>query len=195
MMGYMRSLYKWTISKANHPKAPWFLAFVSFIESSIFPIPPDIILILMIISNKAKSWIYAIICTVSSVLGGIVGYLIGAFFFQTIGIFILETYNLIENFDEIKSYYYKYGIWIVIIGGLTPFPYKLITITSGFFYLNFPIFILMSFISRGARFFIVAILLWYFGPSIKIYIEKHLNKLIILFLFLLIAGFFIIKLL
>ena len=191
----MRSLYKWTISKANHPKAPWFLAFVSFIESSVFPIPPDIILILMIISNRAKSWIYAIICTVSSVLGGVVGYLIGAFFFKTIGIFILETYNLIENFDEIKNYYYKYGIWIVIIGGLTPFPYKLITITSGFFYLNFPIFILMSFISRGARFFIVAILLWYFGPSIKIYIEKHLNKLIILFLFLLITGFFIIKLL
>ena len=191
----MRSLYRWTMAKANHPKASWFLAFISFIESSIFPIPPDIILILMIISNRAKSWIYAIICTTSSVLGGVIGYFIGAFFFQTIGLFILETYNLIENFDEIKNYYYKYGLWIVIIGGLTPFPYKLITITSGFFSLNLPIFILMSFISRGGRFFIVTLLLWYFGPSIKTYIEKHLNKLMILFLFFLIAGFFIIKIL
>jgi len=195
MTKYIDSLYQWTMAKASHPKSSWFLAFISFIESSIFPIPPDIILILMVISNRAKSWIYAIICTVSSVLGGIIGYLIGAFFFGTIGVFILETYNLIDNFDEIKNYYYKYGIWIVLIGGLTPFPYKLITISSGFFSLSLPIFILMSFVSRGTRFFIVTLLLWYFGPSIKVYIEKHLSKLTILFLLLLIAGFLLIKLL
>ena len=168
----MRSLYKWTISKANHPKAPWFLAFVSFIESSVFPIPPDIIMIPMILSNRSKAWIYATICTASSILGGIVGYLIGVLFFDTVGSIILNTYNLFDNFNEFKNYYEEYGLWIVLGGGFTPFPYKLVTIASGVFALNFPIFILMSCLSRGGRFFMVAGLLWYFGPSIKTYIER-----------------------
>ena len=182
------------MAKAGHSRAPWFLAFFSFIESSVFPIPPDIIMIPMILSNRSKAWIYATICTASSILGGIVGYLIGVLFFDTVGSIILNAYNLFDNFNEFKNYYEEYGLWIVLGGGFTPFPYKLVTIASGVFSLNFPIFILMSCLSRGGRFFMVAGLLWYFGPSIKTYIEKHLNILTSIFLLLLIAGFVLIKL-
>lgn len=164
------------MTKASHPRASWFLAFFSFIESSFFPIPPDVIMIPMILSNRSKAWVYATICTVSSVLGGLVGYLIGVFFFDTIGSLILETYNLFENFHELKIYYEKYGLWIVLGGGVSPFPYKLITIASGVFVLNLPIFIFASCLSRGGRFFILAGLLWYFGAPIKVFIEKHLIK-------------------
>ena len=193
-MEYMRSLYNWTISKAQNPKAKWFLAFVSFIESSFFPIPPDVILIPMILSNRNKAWLYSLICTLSSVLGAVLGYLIGFFFFETIGTIIIETYNLISDFNNIKNYYDQYGVWLVLAGGFSPFPYKLITITSGFFNLNFPLFILVSFVARGARFFLIAILLWYYGPKIRLLIEKNLGKFSLLFILLLILGFTLIKL-
>jgi len=152
-MKYINSLYFWTIKYSGHKNASWFLAFVSFIESSIFPIPPDIIMIPMILSNRRKAFIYALICTISSVLGGILAYFIGFFLFDTIGKFILETYNLNEGFNGFRDYYDQYGIWIVLGGGFTPFPFKLITLASGFFALNFPLFVIMSIISRGGRFF------------------------------------------
>ena len=190
-MKYINFLYKWTLTKASHPKAPRVLAIISFIESSIFPIPPDIILIPMILSKQTKAWFYAFICTTFSVLGGICGYLIGSFLFDSIGILILQAYNFIENFELFKNYYNQYGVLIVLGGGFTPFPYKLITIASGAFELNFPLFIIMSIISRGGRFFLIAALLWYFGQSARIFIENHLGKISIVF-FIFLIGFYII---
>ncbi|MBI29251.1 MAG: hypothetical protein CFH21_00489 [Alphaproteobacteria bacterium MarineAlpha5_Bin11] len=193
-MKYINSLYFWTIKYSGHKNASWFLAFVSFIESSIFPIPPDIIMIPMILSNRRKAFIYALICTISSVLGGILAYFIGFFLFDTIGKFILETYNLNEGFNGFRDYYDQYGIWIVLGGGFTPFPFKLITLASGFFALNFPLFVIMSIISRGGRFFLIAILLWFYGDAIREFIEKNLGKLTIIFFLLLVGGFTLIKL-
>lgn len=194
-MKYINSLYNWTLAKAAHPKAHWFLAIVSFIESSIFPIPPDVILIPMILSKRSKAWYYAIICTISSVMGALVGYFIGVFLFDTIGNIILEIYNYNEEFKEINKFYQQHGILLVFGGGFTPFPYKLITIASGVFGLSLPLFILASIISRGGRFFILALLLWYFGPLSKKFIEKHLGKLTIIFFLLFLVGFGLIKLL
>ena len=135
-MNIIRKIYDWTLKKANHPKAVWFLSLISFLESSFFPIPPDVILIPMIIANKFKAWWYATICTISSVIGGVLGYCIGAFFYSTIGIIILEYYSLGDQFINFESLYNKHGAWIVLGAGFTPFPFKFITIASGFFHLN-----------------------------------------------------------
>ena len=148
-MKIFKNFYNWTLNKASHPKAVWFLSFISFIESSFFPIPPDIILIPMIIANKLKAWWYAFICTISSVLGGFLGYLIGAFFYSSIGIFIINSYGLENQFDSFQNWYNQYGIFIVLAGGFTPFPYKFITIASGVFNLNLFLFIFAAIISRG----------------------------------------------
>lgn len=192
-MNILKKFYNWTLSKANHPKASWFLSFISFIESSVFPIPPDIILIPMILANKFKAWWYAFVCTISSVLGGIVGYFIGAFFYSTIGIIIINYYSLETQFDAFELWYNKFGFWFVIAGGFTPFPYKFITIASGVFHLNIILFIISAFISRGLRFFLLALLLKLFGEWIKNFIDKYFNIIIILFFILFFGGFFILK--
>ena len=194
-MKYTNSLYKWTLQKANHKNASAFLAFVSFIESSIFPVPPDIILIPMVLLKRKKTWFYAFICTISSVLGAMIGYCIGAFLYETVGRFIIDSYNLNDSFLEFKNYYMQYGIWLVLLGGFTPFPYKLITISSGVFLLNFPLFILMSIVSRGFRFFSVAGILWYFGPKMQKFIEKHFGKFTLIFFFMLVLSYALIKIL
>ena len=141
-MNILRKLYDWTLNKANHPKSHWFLALISFAESSFFPIPPDIILIPMIIANRLKCYWYAFICTLSSVLGGIAGYCIGSFFYASLGILILKYYGLEAQFIDFESLYNKNGIWIVLGASFTPFPFKLITIASGVFHLNIFLFIL-----------------------------------------------------
>ena len=140
-MNLIRKLYDWTLDKAGHPKAPWFLVLISFIESSFFPIPPDIILVPMIIAKQVKAWTYAFICTVSSVIGGVAGYCIGYFFFTHIGTLIVEYYALSDQFNSFEVYYNQYGMWIVLGAGFTPFPFKFITIASGFFNLNIFLFI------------------------------------------------------
>tara|TARA_Y100000590_G_scaffold469930_1_gene660765 strand:- start:1393 stop:1971 length:579 start_codon:yes stop_codon:yes gene_type:complete len=189
----LKKLYNWTLEKANHPKAGWFLSLISFIESSVFPIPPDIILIPMILANKLKAWWYAFICTLSSVLGGITGYLIGAFFYTTIGILIISYYGLENKFEEFNSLYNDWGFWIVLAGGFTPFPYKFITIASGVFNLNIYLFILSAIISRGFRFFLLAFLLRIFGEWIKEMIDKYFNILAFLFFILFFGGIFLLK--
>jgi len=193
-MKYSNFLYNWTLKKASHRNASWILAFVSFIESFIFPIPPDIILIPMVLSKKEKALRNAFICSVSSVLGAMIGYLIGFLLYDNVGKIIIETYNLSNNFNTYKNYYDKFGIWIILFGGFTPFPYKLITIASGLFALNFPLFIVFSLISRSLRFFIIAFLLLYFGPKIKIFVETNFGKLTFIFFFLLILSYALIKL-
>ena len=142
-MNLIRKLYDWTLDKAGHPKAPWFLVLISFTESSFFPIPPDIILVPMIIAKQVKAWTYAFICTVSSVIGGVAGYCIGYFFFTNIGTLIVEYYDLSDQFNSFEVYYNQYGMWIVLGAGFTPFPFKFITIASGFFNLNIFLFIVL----------------------------------------------------
>ena len=190
-----RNLYNWTLNKASQKNAKWFLSIISFAESSFFPIPPDIILIPMVLAEKSKAYLYALICTLSSVVGGIFGYLIGLLLFNSIGILVISFYHLDEQIIQFKNYYNSYGAWIVVIAGFTPFPFKVITIASGLFQLNFIIFIICSLLSRGARFYLVSSLLYFFGDKIKIFIDKYFNFLTILFFILLIGGIFFIKLL
>jgi membrane protein YqaA with SNARE-associated domain len=189
----LRRAYDQTMELAAHRNAPWALAGVSFIESSVFPIPPDVMLIPMVLAERRKAWLYAAICTVASVLGGVFGYLIGYFLFETLGQAILSFYGYMDAFESFAQRYNEYGAWIVFIAGVTPFPYKVITIASGVTQLNFLVFMLASVAARGLRFFVVAGLLYWFGPPIKKFIEDYLGILSVLFVVLLIGGFVLIK--
>jgi len=194
-MNILRNLYNWTLDKASHKKASWFLVLVSFAESSFFPIPPDILLIPMILAKRLKTWFYALICTLSSVAGGLAGYAIGIFFYASIGSAIVELYGLSNSFNLFEDYYNQYGIWIVLGGGFTPFPFKFIAITSGVFNLNIFLFVIVAMIARGLRFYFIATLLFIFGNAIKKLIDKYFNLLVSLFFILLIGSILIIKLL
>ncbi len=187
----LRGLYDWTIRLSGHRHAPWGLAVVSFVESSVFPIPPDVVLIPMVLSERKKAWAYATICTVASVVGGIFGYAIGYFLFDTLGQSILNFYGYQDAFASFAARYNDYGVWIVLIAGFTPFPYKVITIASGVTQLNFLVFMLASIVARGARFFAVAGLLWWFGPPIRAFIDRYFGLLSFLFMALLIGGFIV----
>ncbi len=189
----LRRLYDWTLSLADHPHALWVLALVSFVESSVFPIPPDILIIPMVLAARDKAWRIAGVCTVASVLGGMAGYGIGYFLYEQVGRPLLEMYGYDAKFGAFKDYYNNWGAWAVFIAGVTPFPYKVITILSGVTALSVPIFIVSSILARGVRFFVVAGLLWRFGAPIRVFIEKHLNALAVLFCILLAAGFVLIK--
>ncbi len=194
-MNILRKLYNWTLDKASHRKASWFLVLVSFAESSFFPIPPDILLIPMVLAKRLRAWFYALICTLSSVVGGLAGYAIGYFFYTNIGSSIVKLYGLSDSFNLFESYYNQYGIWIVLGAGFTPFPFKFITIASGVFNLNIILFIIVAIIARGLRFYLIASLLYIFGNVIKNLIDKYFNLLVSLFFILLIGSIMIIKLL
>ena len=189
----IRRLYDWTLSLSAHPRALWALAAVSFVESSFFPIPPDILMIPMILAAPARAWLIALVATVSSVLGGMFGYFIGAVLFDTLGQAIFDFYGKADAVESFNARFNEYGAWAVLIAGMTPFPYKVITIMSGWTGLSLPVFIASSIIARGARFFIVAGLLWKFGEPIRIFIEKYLGILFTLFLVLLFGGFYAIR--
>lgn len=185
----LRSLYDWTLSLAANRHALWALAFVAFIESSVFPIPPDVLMIAMIVATPSRAFLIATIATVSSVAGGLAGYWIGYGAFETIGRPVLEFYGKEAYFAEFTERYNEWGAWAVLIGGVTPFPYKVITILSGATGLSLPVFIISSLFARALRFFIVAALLWKFGAPIRDFIEKRLGLLFTLFMILLIGGF------
>ena len=185
----LRKLYDWTMGLAAGPRAPWALGGVSFIESSVFPIPPDTLLIPMVIAKRDKAWIYAAICTITSVLGGLFGYFIGAVLFQQVAEPILAFYGYADKFSSFTERYNEWGVWIVLIAGLTPFPYKVITIASGATGLSLPVFIIASIVARGARFFILAALLYWLGPPIRDFIEKRLGLVFTIAMALLIGGF------
>ncbi|MEO9629362.1 YqaA family protein [Roseibium sp.] len=191
----LRRLYDWTLSLASGPRAPAALGTVSFVESSFFPIPPDILLIPMVIARKEKAWFLALLCTVTSVLGGLAGYMIGSFLFQQVAEPILGFYGYLDKFESFSEIFNAWGWWFVFIAGLTPFPYKVITIASGAAGLSLPIFLVASIVSRGIRFFVVAALLYFFGPPIRDFIEKRLGLMFTLFVVLLVGGFVLIKLL
>ena len=192
-MNFLKRTYNWTLEKAQHKNAKWYLSLISFAESSFFPIPPDILLIPMALASKAKALFYAFICTLFSVLGGILGYAIGYFFYNSVGIYIVEFYHLENSFNIFESYYKECGILIVLGAGITPFPYKFITIASGVFGLNIFLFIIVSIIGRGLRFYLIAILLYFFGEKIKLIIDKYFNILTIVFFILLVGSVFIIR--
>lgn len=189
----LRGLYDWTMNLAAHRHALWALALVSFIESSVFPIPPDIMLIPMVLAARQKAWTIAFVCTVASVLGGYAGYGIGFFLFETVGRPLLEFYGYGGKFADFQAYYNEWGAWIVGGAGLTPFPYKVITIASGVTSLDPVVFGVASILSRGLRFFIVAALLWKFGEPIRAFIEKNLGILATVFFVFLFGGFLLIK--
>ena len=192
-MNFLKKTYNWTLEKAQHKNAKWYLSLISFAESSFFPIPPDILLIPMALASKANAIFYAFICTLFSVLGGILGYAIGYFFYNSVGIYIVDFYHLENSFNIFESSYKEFGILIVLGAGITPFPYKFITIASGVFGLNIFLFIIVSIIGRGLRFYLIAILLYFFGEKIKLIIDKYFNILTILFFILLVGCVFIIR--
>lgn len=189
----IRKLYDWTMGLAAHRRAPGALFGVSFIESSFFPVPPDLMLIPMVLADRSKAWWFATIATIGSVLGGVFGYAIGYFLYDTIGQPLFEFYGYAEKFASFRDRYNDYGAWIVFFAGVTPFPYKVITIASGATSLNFAVFIVASVVARALRFFIVAGLLYWFGPPIRDFIEKRLGLVLTVFTVLLIGGFIAIK--
>lgn len=189
----LRRLYDWTMAQAVTPHAMWTLALVAFIESSIFPIPPDILIIPMVLAARQRAWLIATVCTVASVAGGFAGYAIGLFLFDQVAEPILRFYGYMDKFASFQGLYNEWGAWIVFGAGVTPFPYKVITIASGLTGLSLPVFAVASLLSRGLRFFFVAALLWKFGEPIRSFIEAHLGKLATAFFALLIGGFVAIK--
>lgn len=189
----IRRLYDWTLEKARSPASEKWLGVISFAESSFFPIPIDIMLIPMILADRLKAWRLATITLVTSVLGGMAGYLIGALLFEAIGKPIIDFYGYGEKFAAFQGHYDEYGILIVLVAGFTPIPFKVITIASGVVAMNPLVFFLTSIPARGARFFLVAALLWKFGDPIRTFIEKRLGLVTTAFMVLGILGFLALK--
>ena len=189
----IKRLYNWTLALAEAPYALWALGFVAFLESSVFPIPPDILMIPMIIAAPRRAFLIAGVALVASVLGGVFGYFIGWGLFESVGRPVLEFYGKTDNFDAFARTYNEWGAWAVLIAGVTPFPYKVITILSGSTGLSFPVFMVASVIARGLRFFIIAALLWKFGAPIRAFIEKRLGLIFTLCVVGLIGGFYLVK--
>jgi membrane protein YqaA with SNARE-associated domain len=182
--------YHWMLKEAKGPRAVPALAAVSFIESSVFPLPPDLMLIPMCLAERKKAFTFAAICTVASVLGGMLGYAIGYFFYATAGQWILNLYGGAGSwYDTLADLFARYGAAIIMIKGLTPFPFKVLTILSGMVKLNFWVFVAASVVARAGRFFIVAGLLYFFGERIRGFLEKHLDKTLFAFFLLIVAGF------
>src|SRR6201999_3846935 len=189
--GMLRRIYDWCIDAADKPYALWVLGAVAFAESSFFPIPPDIILLPMSVAQPKRAWLFAGVCTIASVLGGILGYTIGALLYDSLGNWLIQLYHLGDKVETFREGYAKWGALIILLKGITPIPYKLVTITSGFAGYNIWLFILLSIITRGARFFIEAIVLNRWGDWIRARLERHLPLFVILFLVVLVAGFVI----
>ncbi|NOS35464.1 MAG: DedA family protein [Deltaproteobacteria bacterium] len=191
----MKRLYDWVLSWAHTPYGSVALFVLAFAESSFFPIPPDVLLIALAISIPARSFRYALICSVGSLLGGMFGYLIGYMFMGGVGDRIIEIYHFRDNYEYIQKLYREYDAWAVGIAGFTPIPYKVFTITAGAFKIDFWVFAIASAVSRGARFFIVGGIIYYYGESIKRFIDRYFNILSIAFVVILITGFAAVKLL
>ncbi len=189
----LRALYDKTLEWSAHRHAIWILALVSFAESSFFLIPPDVLLIPMVLAARTRWFRIAFVCTLASVAGGIFGYFIGAFLFDEIGRPILDLYHATAKFEAAREAYNENGVWIVFTAGFSPIPYKIFTIASGVTNMDIVPFIIASVVGRGARFFLVAILLWKFGEPIRAFIEKRLGLLTLAFCALLVAGVIAIK--
>lgn len=189
----MRRLYDWTMAQAQGRNALWVLAFISFIEASVFPIPPDVLMIPLVLAAPQRAWLIATIATVASVLGGLAGYGIGFFAFEALGQPILEFFGKADKMAEFNATFNDAGFWAVLIAGVTPFPFKVITIMSGWTAMPLATFITTAIIARALRFFIVCGLLRAFGTPIRDFIERYLGLVFTAFIALLLGGFFLLR--
>jgi membrane protein YqaA with SNARE-associated domain len=171
----LRQVYDWCIGAAGKPHAAWIMGAMSFAESSFFPVPPDVMLIPMALARPDKAWFYATLCTVTSVAGGLVGYLIGALLYDSVGHWLIQIYGYGDKVELFRQAYAQWGVWIILIKGVTPIPYKLVTITSGFAGFNIVLFVLCSVLARGMRFYLAAFLLSRYGPRAREIIEQRLT--------------------
>jgi membrane protein YqaA with SNARE-associated domain len=184
-------LYRWTMSVAESRHAPWALGIIAVTESSFFPVPPDAILIPMSLARPKRAWVYALICTVGSVAGALLGYAIGAFLYDTIGKWLIDLYGYGARVDQFRALYAQWGWAVILFKGLTPIPFKIVTITSGLLAYSLPLFVLLSFLTRGARFFFIAVLLRYYGESISGLLDKYFGWFLAILALAVVAGFWI----
>lgn len=192
-MEWIRFLYDWVLHWAATPYGVPALAIIAFAESSFFPVPPDVLLLALCLGAPTRSFYFAVVCSISSVVGGIGGYLIGMFLWGQVHEFFFAYVFREEVFLRVQEIYRTYDFWAVFAAGFTPIPYKVFTIAAGVFDLDFPRFVLASVLSRSARFFLVAGLIWKFGPPIKEFIDRYFNLLSVAFMVLLIGGFAVIR--
>ena len=188
----LRRLYDWCVDVAGKPRAAWILGAISFAESSFFPVPPDVMLIPMALARPDRAWFLAGVCTIASVLGGIFGYFIGAVLYDTLGHWLIQLYGYGDKVETFRAAYAQYGALVILIKGFTPIPYKLVTITSGFAGYNLPLFIVLSLITRGARFFVEAFLLNRYGERARGIIEKRLGMWALLAAVAIVVGFIVV---
>jgi len=188
----LRRLYDWCIDAAGKPHAAWILGCISFAESSFFPIPPDAMLIPMALARPDRAFFFATVCTATSVAGGLLGYFIGAELYATVGQWLIQLYGYGDKVEAFRAAYAQYGAWIILLKGLTPIPYKIVTITSGFAGFNIGLFIVLSIITRGARFYLLAFLLNRYGERARQILEKRLGLWVGLFLLVLVVGFIVV---
>jgi membrane protein YqaA with SNARE-associated domain len=187
----LKRIYDWCIAAADKPYALWIMAAMSFAESSFFPIPPDVMLLPMSLARPKRAWFFATVCTISSVAGGVLGYAIGALLYDSVGQWLMQIYNLTDKVESFRQSYAEWGSVIILLKGLTPIPYKLVTITSGFAGYNIWLFILCSIVARGGRFFFLAILLNRYGDFIRAQLEKNLTLWVVIGAVVLVLGFYI----
>jgi membrane protein YqaA with SNARE-associated domain len=184
----LRRLYDWCIAAAGKPHASWIMGAVSFVESSFFPIPPDVMLVPMSLARPDRAYFYATLCTVTSVAGGVLGYIIGAYLYDSVGLWLMQLYGYGDKIEAFREAYKEWGAWIIVLKGMTPIPYKIVTIASGF--AAYPIipFILLSFVARGMRFYLLAFLLNRYGPQAREILEKRLGFWVTVGAVVLVAG-------
>ena len=186
--GWLRRLYDWCIAAADKPHATWLLGTVSFVESSFFPIPPDAMLVPMALARPDKAWFYATVCTLTSVAGGVLGYLIGAWLYDSVGLWLISLYGYGNKVEAFRAAYAQWGSLIILIKGLTPIPYKIVTIASGFAGYNLLLFVLLSIVARGMRFYAVAFVLNRYGDRARAILEERLTFWATTFAVVLVAG-------
>ena len=190
--GPMKRLYRWTLALADKPFAPWALGIIAFMESSFFPVPPDVILVPMSLARPRRAWLYAAICTFGSVTGALLGYAIGALLYSTVGLWLIHLYGYASRVAELKTLFAQWGWAVILLKGLTPIPFKIVTITCGLLGYNLPLFVLLCTLTRGARFFVLAVLLNRFGEPIKLALERYFGLFMVALLVMVLAGFVIV---
>jgi membrane protein YqaA with SNARE-associated domain len=184
----LRRLYDWCVNAAGRPYATWLMGFISFVESSFFPIPPDTMLIPMSLARPDRAYFFATVCTLTSVAGGVLGYMIGAVLYDTVGLWLVQLYGYGDKMETFRQTFAEWGGWIIVGKGVTPIPYKLVTIISGFAGYSFPMFVLLSFVARGIRFYALAFLLNRYGPQARAMLEERLGLWVTLGAAVLVIG-------
>ena len=189
----LHRLYMRTLALAASPRAPWWLAIVSFAEASCFPVPPDALLIPMVLARPDRAWYFAPVCTLASVAGGALGYFIGAQLYDSVGMWLIHLYGYGQKVEAFREAYRQWGAWIILLKGLTPIPYKIVTIASGAAKFSFPVFMAASLVTRGARFFLVAALLRVFGSPVRDFIERRLTLVTSMLAAGIVGGFLVLR--